>query len=99
MLTNWKKNERRAAAALGLSAEPEAEPVEVRTLDTDLDDEGRVTLTVTLAGSLSIQVFKDSGAGVYRLHGSVILPAEFTRDWVKTLYFATAKSNEERSHV
>jgi hypothetical protein len=93
MMTNWKANERRAAAVLGL-ATAETMEEEVRVLDSDLDTDGRVTLTITSGGSLSVQVFKDSGSGVYRLQGAVILPAEFTRDWARTLYLAAAESLE-----
>lgn len=61
----------------------------VRVLDSDLDTEGRVTLTITLDGSLSIQTFRESGSGGYRLQGAVILPAEMICEWAETLYLMT----------
>jgi hypothetical protein len=61
----------------------------VRVLDSDLDIDGRVTLTITLGGSLSIQTFRESGRGFYRLQGAVILPAEMIREWAETLYLVT----------
>jgi hypothetical protein len=101
MRTNWKENVRQAAAALGLAtAEQKPEPSTVRQLDIELDDETRLTLTITRGGLLSIQTFRDCSRGerpFWRLAGSSILPADVMREWAENLFIGT-RMNSRRGY-
>jgi hypothetical protein len=96
--SNWKRNERQAARLLGLAtAEPDEEHVEVRTLDIELDDETRVTLTITRSGGLSVQTFRDcsrSERPFWRLTGAAVFPPAYLSEWATTLCEAVGAEEE-----
>jgi hypothetical protein len=81
-------NEKRAAARLGLATtEQKPEHGKVRTLDLEMDDGGRVVLTIMKNGAVAVQTFRASmsAKSLYRLEGTVILDPGFIREWVETL--------------
>jgi hypothetical protein len=98
-MNNWKMNQRRAAAALGLSTvEQKNEHGQVRQLDIELDDGSRAVLTVTRRGSLSVQVYKDSSRGrpLWALSGAATIGADVVREWADTLHEKTRETPRQK---
>jgi hypothetical protein len=76
--------------------------MKVNTLDIELDDDTRVILTITRAGSLSIQTLRECSHGerpFWRLTGStVVVPADL-REWATTLCgVSTPRGHGHRNH-
>lgn len=68
----------------------------VRTIDTDLNNGDRVTLTIMRGGALVIKTFAANVCGQprYRLVRSTILPAVTVREWAESLREASAEGRE-----
>jgi hypothetical protein len=90
MMTNWRRNELQAAKLLGLStAEQKLEHGKVRQLDIEMDDGGRVVLTIMRSGRLSIQTFRESSLrskSLYQLAGAAVVDRRDLAEWAETLH-------------